>query len=209
MKLGFRTGLTDSRDSLPIATVHCFCLFNNPGKRGKKEGRGNEGEKVLFAHVWTFSARGACRVWNMLGQGWDPRVCFPPCLSVSSFGFHESWIVWVFSRPWSRESVSYSKSSACCWKASSDRLWSSLITEDGDFQPLDRKISCDVYYGIFRARVYSQNERSPKKCCLLWAPWAYKLYFAIGVWMWWKSFYLGSISSYLLSFIPITSCFHN
>ena len=100
----------------------------------------------------------------------NPGVCFPPCLSVSSSDFHASRIVWVFSRPCSKESVSYSKSSACSWKGSSDYLWSSLITEDGDFQPLDRKISCDVFYGIFRARVYSQNERSPRKCCPLLAP---------------------------------------
>ena len=37
MKLGFRIGLTDSRDSLPIATLYCFCLFNNLEKSGKKE----------------------------------------------------------------------------------------------------------------------------------------------------------------------------
>lgn len=180
MKLGFRTGLTDSRDSLPIATLYCFCLFNNLEKSGKKGsfaslflwgGKGDEGEEVLFVHIWRLSARGACRVWNALVamlRSWSlfsslfiRQLCGLPCK------------LDCFSGPRSKESISYSKSSACCWKRSSDRLWYTLITEDGDFQPLDRKISCDVFYGIFRARVYSQNERSPKKCCLLWAPWAY------------------------------------
>lgn len=40
MKLGFRTGLTDSRDIFMVHMLYCLCLFNNLGKSGKGEEKG-------------------------------------------------------------------------------------------------------------------------------------------------------------------------
>lgn len=72
MKLGFRTGLTDSRDSLQIATLHCFCLFNSLEKTAKKEssippflwGEGMK-ERKCYLHMYEDSKQEGCAEFGM------------------------------------------------------------------------------------------------------------------------------------------------
>lgn len=111
-------------------------------------GRGFEGEKVLFAHVWRwFNPREAYRVWNMLAeQSQQAGVCFPTHLSLRFVSFLGRCIIWLSTQSGSKGSASHTQSLAWVWEGPFDSSWSSLIPEGGDFQPLGRKISCFMVF---------------------------------------------------------------
>lgn len=202
--------------------LHCLCLFSNLEKNGEWYlvspcflWGDSEGEKELLAQAGGViqcqrSMENRRCIW---AASLRPQSLFASVfLSLSSVGFPGGWVVWGFTQLGAQESVSNSKCSACGWKWSFRCSWASWVTDDGGFQPLDGKISWDVFSDIFRARVYSQNERSPQMLCLvslmlvLTVPChGYKESMKITLSR--KDHFLTSCG--LLFLLPLVGCFHN